>query len=403
VTLPVKRIRPPETVPLTDVLAALSFALDLTEGQPMGHALRTDLISMELAARLDLPLQMRRDLYYAALLKDAGCSSNAAAVFDIRHHDIAMARIITDRTSCQGCTRWSTPPWRPVERAKRVATLPGTARAAARRVQALRAWRRHRQSIGRGPPSRAHAEDIRRHGHPLKGEQIPLRRATVAHLEVFAPAAACTLWRCRRAARWSTDRGRVDGSSRCARRAAMTTNARRVSAEPRRCCAGTPRASAVALLHGGRQVPSTVLEGVVDVSGPWHLVGGVPRAHRPLATDLGKPSVPNSILDAWRAGPAEWRSACALYIEHLDTRRVRGPARRFASRAHDGLAIAAAWRPRRTLRWPWLTCRRYGARSSPALSPAETDEAMARAPAATATPRASTRGRAGEDSEAQAA
>jgi hypothetical protein len=33
---------------------------------------------MQLAARLDLPEAARYDLYYAALLKDAGCSSNAA-------------------------------------------------------------------------------------------------------------------------------------------------------------------------------------------------------------------------------------------------------------------------------------------------------------------------------------
>ena len=93
------RIPPPKVVPLTDVLAALSFALDLTEGQPMGHSLRSCLISMDLAERLDLPLQVRRDLYYAALLKDAGCSSNAAAVFQMFGGDEIVAkreRMVTD-------------------------------------------------------------------------------------------------------------------------------------------------------------------------------------------------------------------------------------------------------------------------------------------------------------------
>jgi hypothetical protein len=71
----------PETVRVSDVFSALSFALDLTEGQPMGHALRTCLIGMELGRRLGLPLAQRRDLYYASLLKDVGCSSNAARVF----------------------------------------------------------------------------------------------------------------------------------------------------------------------------------------------------------------------------------------------------------------------------------------------------------------------------------
>ena len=47
----------------------------------MGHALRTNLIAMELGQRLGLSLHQQRDLYYAALLKDVGCSSNAALVF----------------------------------------------------------------------------------------------------------------------------------------------------------------------------------------------------------------------------------------------------------------------------------------------------------------------------------
>ena len=38
-----------EGVRVSDVLAALSFALDLAEGQPAGHSLRTCLIGMELA------------------------------------------------------------------------------------------------------------------------------------------------------------------------------------------------------------------------------------------------------------------------------------------------------------------------------------------------------------------
>src|SRR5580765_429159 len=74
---------PPDSVRVSEVLAALSFALDLTEGQPMGHALRTCLIGLGLAEKLGLSLEERRDLYYALLLKDAGCSSNSARVFDL--------------------------------------------------------------------------------------------------------------------------------------------------------------------------------------------------------------------------------------------------------------------------------------------------------------------------------
>lgn len=63
---------------LSEVLTALSHALDLTEGQPFGHTVRTCLIGMRLAEELAMPVAERSALYYALLLKDAGCSSNAA-------------------------------------------------------------------------------------------------------------------------------------------------------------------------------------------------------------------------------------------------------------------------------------------------------------------------------------
>jgi putative nucleotidyltransferase with HDIG domain len=64
----------------SELLAALSVALDLTEGQRAGHALRTAHLSLRLADRIGLSAATRRELLYTALLKDAGCSSNAAAV-----------------------------------------------------------------------------------------------------------------------------------------------------------------------------------------------------------------------------------------------------------------------------------------------------------------------------------
>jgi len=65
-------------VSLSEVLGALSYALDLTEGQPPGHTVRSCLIGMRIADSLDLSPADRSALYYALLLKDAGCSSNAA-------------------------------------------------------------------------------------------------------------------------------------------------------------------------------------------------------------------------------------------------------------------------------------------------------------------------------------
>src|SRR5205085_9662969 len=71
------------TLQLSAVLSGLSAALDITEGHPRGHAARTCLIAMRLADALRLSPDESSDLFYAALLKDAGCSSNAARVFQM--------------------------------------------------------------------------------------------------------------------------------------------------------------------------------------------------------------------------------------------------------------------------------------------------------------------------------
>ncbi|GGK38809.1 HD-GYP domain-containing protein [Salinarimonas ramus] len=65
---------------LADVLGALSHALDITEGQPPGHALRCAYIAHEIGCRLGLHAATASDLFYAVLLKDLGCSSNAARI-----------------------------------------------------------------------------------------------------------------------------------------------------------------------------------------------------------------------------------------------------------------------------------------------------------------------------------
>jgi hypothetical protein len=50
----------------------------MTEGQRPGHAVRTCLIGMRLGEVLGLPAPTRSSLFYALLMKDLGCSSNAA-------------------------------------------------------------------------------------------------------------------------------------------------------------------------------------------------------------------------------------------------------------------------------------------------------------------------------------
>jgi len=65
-------------IALSELIAALSRALDAAEGEAPGHAARSCLIGMRLADELELDLDARSDIFYALLLKDAGCSANAA-------------------------------------------------------------------------------------------------------------------------------------------------------------------------------------------------------------------------------------------------------------------------------------------------------------------------------------
>ncbi len=63
-----------------ELLSALSYALDLTEGQPEGHGVRCCWIGMNIGRAIGLAPDELSDLYYTLLLKDIGCSSNAARI-----------------------------------------------------------------------------------------------------------------------------------------------------------------------------------------------------------------------------------------------------------------------------------------------------------------------------------
>ena len=80
------------TLGVSSILSALSYALDLTEGHPRGHSARTCLIGMALGRVIGLPPQDQQDLFYALLLKDAGCSSNADRMFQVFGGDDQAAK-----------------------------------------------------------------------------------------------------------------------------------------------------------------------------------------------------------------------------------------------------------------------------------------------------------------------
>jgi HD-GYP domain-containing protein (c-di-GMP phosphodiesterase class II) len=175
-------------IALSELIGALSRALDVAEGEPPGHAMRSCLIGMRIAEAIDLDADSRSDLFYALLLKDAGCSANAAHMAALFGADDQVAK----RTS--KLVNWSRPFDAFVWSVKTVA--PGGSMA--ERTARLRAIRNEgqvtrslmRARCHRGAEialklgfSRATAEAIRAldehwdgHGQPrgLRGADIPL-------------------------------------------------------------------------------------------------------------------------------------------------------------------------------------------------------------------------------------
>jgi HD-GYP domain-containing protein (c-di-GMP phosphodiesterase class II) len=100
----------PSAVRLSEVIGALSYALDLTEGEPPGHAVRSCLIGMRVAEALELGAPVRSDLFYALLLKDAGCTANAsrmAALFGADDHEVKHSAKRVDWASSLSAFVWS--------------------------------------------------------------------------------------------------------------------------------------------------------------------------------------------------------------------------------------------------------------------------------------------------------
>ncbi|AVX05006.1 cyclic di-GMP phosphodiesterase response regulator RpfG [Maritalea myrionectae] len=72
--------QPKTKIRVAELLSALSHALDITEGQPVGHCVRACWTGINVGQKLGLTQAQLSDLYYTILLKDLGCSSNAARI-----------------------------------------------------------------------------------------------------------------------------------------------------------------------------------------------------------------------------------------------------------------------------------------------------------------------------------
>lgn len=74
-------------IPLSELILSLTTALDMTEGQPPEHCIRSCWIGMHIGKKLQLAPDVLHDLFYSLLLKDAGCSSNAARICQLYFTD----------------------------------------------------------------------------------------------------------------------------------------------------------------------------------------------------------------------------------------------------------------------------------------------------------------------------
>lgn len=173
----------------SEVLSALSIVLDLVEGQPEGHAVRSCLIGMRVADRLRLDADTRSALFYALLLKDAGCSSNASkmsALFEADDMEIKRKVKTVDWTSLPSAAlytaRAASPDGSLLDKAGRMYEFAVRGRKASRELIQIRCERGAEITRLMGFPEET-AQAIRSldehwdgKGHPdgLKGEEIPL-------------------------------------------------------------------------------------------------------------------------------------------------------------------------------------------------------------------------------------
>ena len=205
---------------LSEVLSALSHALDITEGQPRGHAERSCLIGMRLAEAMGFDEATSSSAFYALLLKDAGCSSNAtrvSALFGADDATVKSTRRLTDTSSTAEALghllRNAAPGRSPVQRARHVGAVLRSGREGARSLVALRCERGADvvRGIGLGDVAAQAIMDGDEHwdggGYPRGvsgdaispvGRVICLAQTAEVYWQHGGPAAACEIARRRR-------------------------------------------------------------------------------------------------------------------------------------------------------------------------------------------------------------
>jgi putative nucleotidyltransferase with HDIG domain len=339
----------PASLRVAEVVSALSQALDLGSGAPRWHSVRSCILGLRIAEELRLEERLQAELYYALLLKDAGCSGNASKIYNaLGSDDIAAKRDVkkTDWTR----TSWETlqyalthvAPGKPfLERVRTALRLAGSQNQHRREVTAIRCERGAHMARLMGLPEGT-AEGIggldehwNGAGHPdgLRGDAIPLtsRIMLVAEtLDVFYTSAGRqrSLEVIQRRSRKWFDPGVVKAACSLAKRQKLWTGLETEN----------PLPLALSLEPGQRMLEQgdisldavcQAFAQIVDAKSPftYNHSNGVANAavviarrldfqpervlfirHAALLHDLGKMAVSNSILEkAGKPDDAEWQ------------------------------------------------------------------------------------------------
>ncbi len=186
---PAGRLVDATEIRLSEIISAMSVALDITQGHPQGHCMRTALIGMKLADEMRLLTADRSALFYALLLKDLGCSSNAAKMcylFAADDHlvkrDMRLADLSKAGERLRLMWRHSATGGSLLEKLLKMAAITRKGPEAARKISAVRCERgANIARMLRLPESTSRAiyeldEHWNGRGHPcmLKGDEISL-------------------------------------------------------------------------------------------------------------------------------------------------------------------------------------------------------------------------------------
>ena len=367
-------------VRLSEVVSALSHALDITEGQPVGHAVRSCLIGMRIGSVIGLGDADRSDLFYTLLLKDLGCSSNASRLCNLFGTDdltLKRAHKLNDWTDGARSASYafaSVPGKSAIERAWNVMRLAFRGRGSGREMVETRCERGAEiaRMIGLSDASaeaiRALDEHWNGRGLPdgLAGDTIPLlaRIACLAQtVEVFFGAAdhraAYDVAR-ERCGTWF-DPALVDALDSFEHDASFWDGLRRRDAEEKlaqlepqdRIIVADPSridriAEAFARVVDAKS-PYTARhsDGVARIAIELAQVMGLPREERTLLRraallhDIGKLGVSNTILD--KPAPLDDDEMAAMRLHPGHTLAILGRVRAFqpiaeiAARHHERL------------------------------------------------------------------